>query len=99
MAGAGGYAVTISAIDSASGPLAQINRNLERLTAPISKIQKEAGKLADNVGLTGLANSFASIGGMVAMARAQNQYGMSLGISAQRIGISAGNLGRWIFEE
>lgn len=118
---AGGYSITISAVDGASATLGKINKDLERLSAPVTRFNKEIGKLADNTGITrigegfrglgriaadtarsiesvaspmGVLTSAASIGGVLALARAWSEFGANLGIAAQRANIPVTQLSR-----
>lgn len=51
MASSGGFSIYIRAQDQASKKLAEVNRHLERLSAPTRRFQREAAKLAHSAGL------------------------------------------------
>jgi len=57
----GGYSVTIAADDQASATIGKINRQLERLSAPVKKLNQEATRLAGNTGLGLVARGLGNI--------------------------------------
>jgi hypothetical protein len=54
----GGFAVRITAVDSASKQIDAINARIRAMQAPAERLQKSFGKLADNTGVTALTNGF-----------------------------------------
>jgi hypothetical protein len=58
---AGGFSVTISAVDKASAKLDQINKRIAKITAPVKRLQASFKKFSEISGLAKLGNGFASI--------------------------------------
>jgi len=53
---AGGFAITVSVIDSATKRLEEINKSLERVHAPTERLQRQFSKLAETTGIRELGH-------------------------------------------
>jgi hypothetical protein len=116
---AGGFSVTIRAVDAASAKLEQINKKIAALSAPAERLQASFKRLSDASGLTKVVKGFENLGrmalnafrsvsrivaplgaitgalsvaGMYKLVSSWAEFGERLGITSQRIGLSATQL-------
>ena len=59
---AGGFSVTISAVDKASAPIEAINKRLAALSAPADRFNKAVAKFGDTSGLSRVSEGVMTLG-------------------------------------
>lgn len=62
MAASGSYSVTITAVDQASAKIEAINRKLGQMQAPINRITRAMGTLAERSGINTIVRGFRDLG-------------------------------------
>ena len=58
----GGYSISITAVDYATKQITAINKQIQSVTAPVTRLSRAMGKLGDNLGVTRLARSIGAVG-------------------------------------
>lgn len=95
------FEIVVSAVDKASKPLTQINRNMTKLFRPVQQLQRASGNLAKNLHVDKLGRGLSGFAKMTDAMGVSSPIIKMLGAGAGVAGISAmmaqllGGMGRW----